>query len=221
MSIQLRDGLLNQNVDLVLEDLLVRFLVNVPNEDLLSIERVFFQVEEAQWFYTDFVKQLNPSLPGMKMKSFAPKFLEKCPLIWKWGNPSDAIQRFGKYKSMIPVRGVALFNKDLSKVVLVQGTELNTWSFPRGKISKDESDIDCAAREVYEETGFDANGMIDENDVIERTIKGKNYKIYLVKNVPEDYNFQPVARNEISKIEWFDIKALQKKNRSNPNHFFI
>ena len=132
MSIQLTDGLANQSVDLVLEDLLVRFLVNVPDEDLSSIERVFFQIEEAQWFYTDFVRQLNPLLPSMKMKSFATKLLKKCPLIWKWGDPADAISRFGKYKSTIPVRGVALFNKDLTKVVLVKGTESNGWSFPRG-----------------------------------------------------------------------------------------
>lgn len=105
MSIQLRDGLINQLLDRVLEDLLVRFVVNVPEEDLSSIERVFFQVEEAHWFYLDYVRQLDPSLPSMKMKTFASKLLEKCPLIWKWGDPSDALARFGKYKSTIPVRG--------------------------------------------------------------------------------------------------------------------
>ena len=221
MSIQLRDGLSDQSIDLVLEDLLVRFLVNVPEEDLSSIERVFFQVEEAQWFYTDFIRQLNPLLPGMKMKSFAAKFLDKCPLIWKWGDPEDAIARFGKYKSTIPVRGVALFNKDLSKVILVQGTESNSWSFPRGKISKAESDIDCAVRETEEETGFNVRDLIDENEFVERTIRGKNYKIYLVRNVPEDYNFSPLGRNEISKIEWFDMKAIQKRCKNNPNSLFI
>lgn len=51
MSIQLRNGLANQTLDRVLEDLLVRFVVNVPEEDLSSIERIMFQIEEAQWFY--------------------------------------------------------------------------------------------------------------------------------------------------------------------------
>lgn len=59
MSIQLRNGLANQSLDRVLEDLLVRFVVNVPEEDLSSIERTMFQIEEAQWFYADFVRQLN------------------------------------------------------------------------------------------------------------------------------------------------------------------
>ncbi|CUM67473.1 uncharacterized protein PRCAT00005170001 [Priceomyces carsonii] len=206
MSINLLNGLANQSVDLVLEDLLVRFVVNVPAEDLSSIERVFFQVEEAQWFYTDFIRTLNPALPAMKMKIFAPKILEKCPLIWKWGNPQDAIARFGKYKSTIPVRGVAFFNKYLTKVLLVKGIESNTWSFPR---------------EAKEETGFDASDYVNQNDVIERTIKGKSYKIYLAKNVPEDFDFQPLARNEISKIQWHDIKTIQKKVRQNPNHYFV
>ncbi|KAG5420360.1 DCP2 [Candida metapsilosis] len=221
MSIQLRDGLIDQSLDRVLEDLLVRFVVNVPEEDLSSIERIFFQVEEAHWFYLDYVRQLDPSLPSMKMKTFASKLLEKCPLIWKWGDPSDALARFGKYKSTIPVRGVALFNKDLTKVLLVKGTESNAWSFPRGKISKDESDVDCAVREAEEEIGFNCAELIDKNDYVERTIRGKNYKIFLVKNVSEDIQFEPVSKYEISQIKWFDIKAVQKKVKNNPNHFFI
>lgn len=221
MSIQLRDGLANQTVDHILEDLLVRFVINCPDEDLSSIERVFFQVEEAQWFYTDFITQLYPLVRNMKMKSFAPKLLHKCPLLWKWGDPADALSRFGKYKSTIPVRGVALLNKDMTKVVLVQGIRPPTWSFPRGKISKGEDDLVCAVREVREETGFDAKDYVNEKDVLERTVYGKNFKIYLARNVPEDYVFEPVARNEIALIQWYDIKSLQKQVKESPNKFFI
>ncbi|KAM9931374.1 hypothetical protein OXX80_008974 [Metschnikowia pulcherrima] len=221
MSINLRDGLGSQPVDHVLEDLLVRFVINVPDEDLSSIERVFFQVEEAQWFYTDFVRTLNPELPSMKMKSFAPKILNKCPLLWKWGDPADALPRFGKYKSTIPVRGIAMMNKDLTKVVLLKGVESNTWSFPRGKISKGEADLECAIREAREETGFDARDYINEKDVLERTIYGKNFKIYLAKGVPEDFNFEPLVRNEIAEIRWFDIKGLSKLVKNSPNKYFV
>ncbi|OBA19901.1 DCP2-domain-containing protein [Metschnikowia bicuspidata var. bicuspidata NRRL YB-4993] len=221
MSINLRDGLLGQSVDHVLEDLLVRFVINVPDEDLSSIERVFFQVEEAQWFYTDFLRTLNPELPSMKMKSFAPKILNKCPLLWKWGDPADALPRFGKYKSTIPVRGIAMLNKDLSKLVLLKGLESNTWSFPRGKISKGEADLECAIRETREETGFDAREYVSENAVLERTIYGKNFKIYLAKGVPEDHVFEPLVRNEIAEIRWFDIKNLLKLVKNSPNKYFV
>lgn len=221
MSIHLKDGFLNQSVDHVLEDILVRFVVNVPKEDLSSLERVCFQVEEGQWFYTDFVRLLDPSLPAMKMKSFAPKILSKCPLVWKWGNPSDALSQFGKYKSTIPVRGIALMNKDLTKVVLVRGPESGTWSFPRGKISKDETDIECAIREVREETSFDARKYVNENDVLERTIGGKNFRIFLARNVPEDFNFEPLVRCEIADIKWFNIKTLRKSVRTNHSKYYV
>lgn len=221
MSIQLRDGLANQPVDHIMEDLLVRFVVNCPEEDLSSIERVFFQVEEAQWFYTDFIRQLNAAFPSMKMKGFAPRLLSKCPLLWKWGDPADALSQFGKYKSTIPVRGIALLNKDMTKMILVQGTESNLWSFPRGKISKDEDDLVCAVREVKEETGFDATNYVNEKDVVERTVYGKNFKIYLARNVPEDYKFEPEVRNEIALIQWHDIKGLQKAVKQQHNKYFI
>lgn len=221
MSIQLRDGLANQTVDHILEDLLVRFVINCPEEDLSSIERVFFQVEEAQWFYTDFIRQLYPLFQGMKMKTFAPQLLSKCPLLWKWGDPADALSRFGKYKSTIPVRGIALLNKDMTKVVLVQGIHPSLWSFPRGKISKDEDDLVCAVREVREETGFDAKDYVNEKDVVERTVYGKNFKIYMARNVPEDYAFEPEVRNEIGLIRWFDIKGLHKQVKETPNKYFI
>lgn len=220
MSIQLQDGLSGQPVDRVLEDLLVRFLVNAPDEDLSSIERIFFQVEEAQWFYLDFVRQLNPLLPNMKIKSFAPALLSKCPLLWRWGDPRDAISKFGKYKSTIPVRGIALMNKDLTKVVLVQGMESGSWSFPRGKISKGESDLECAIREVREETGFDAKAYVNEKDYVERTIFGKNMKIFLARGVPDDTEFAALSRFEISLIKWFDLKKLKKSLKSTPLKFF-
>lgn len=221
MSILLRDGLVNQSVDHVLEDLLVRFVINVPDEDLSSMERVFFQVEEAQWFYTDFVRVLNPQLPSMKMKSFAPKILSKCPMLWKWGDPADALSGFGRYKQTIPVRGVAMLNHDFTKVVLVKDSDRKTWSFPRGKISKDEGDLECAIRETREETGFDCREYVSEGDILERTIYGKNFKIYVARGVPEGTKFEPQVRNEIDEIRWVSVKSLQKSIRNNPNKYFV
>lgn len=221
MSINLQDGLANQSIDHVLEDLLARFVINVPPEDSALIERLLFQVEEAHWFYLDFVRQINPNLLLMKKKLFSQSLLEKCPLFWKWGDPVEALAKFGKYKSTIPVRGVALMNQDLTKVVLVQGIESLTWSFPRGKISKDESDLDCAIREVREETGFDARNYVNEDDYLERRVGEKNFKIYLARGVPEDTHFEPLARNEIDKIQWFSVKKLSKMVKDQGRSFFI
>ncbi|GMM36412.1 decapping enzyme complex catalytic subunit [Saccharomycopsis crataegensis] len=221
MSIALREGFANLPLKDNLEDLLVRFVINCPSEDLSSIERVFFQIEEAQWFYSDFIRTLNHSLPPLKMKGFSKQIIDICPAIWKWGDPSDALARFGKYKSTIPVRGVALFNESLSKMLLVQGTESSSWSFPRGKINKEEDDGVCALRECKEETGFDAGKLLDEHEYVERTIRGKNYKIFLVKNVPEDFEFRPLVRNEINEIKWKNWKKVMKECRNGSNAYYL
>ena len=221
MSIPLKEGFVNESLERCLEDLLVRFIVNCPEEDLSSIERVLFQIEEAHWFYQDFLRTLNPLLPSMKMKQFTNKLIDQCPLIWKWGDPNNALTLFGKYKSTIPVRGCCLLNNSLDKILLVKGIESSSWGFPRGKISKDESDLDCALRELEEETGFDASNLIDEEIFVERTIKGKNYKIYIIKNVPDNIKFIPKVRYEIVDIQWMDIKYLNKATKNTSNFYLV
>lgn len=224
MSLPLRHALENvTSPDRVLEDLLVRFIINCPPEDLSSVERELFHFEEASWFYTDFVKIMNPTLPSLKIKSFAQNVIRLCPLVWKWDIKADeALQKFSQYKKSIPVRGAAIFNEKLSKILLVQGTESDSWSFPRGKISKDEDDVACCIREVREEIGFDITDYIDENQFIERNIQGKNYKIYIVSGVPENYLFKPQVRNEIAKIEWRDFKKMSRTmSKSNVKYYLV
>ncbi|GAV30166.1 hypothetical protein PMKS-003674 [Pichia membranifaciens] len=221
MSIPLREGFVDETLERCLEDLIVRFVVNCPEEDLSSIERVLFQIEEAHWFYQDFLRTSNPLLPSMKMKQFTNRLIEQCPLIWKWGDPSEALAQFGKYKSTIPVRGCALLNSSMDKLLLVKGIESPSWGFPRGKISKGEKDLDCALRELEEETGFDASNLIDEDEFVERTIKGKNYKIFIIKGVPDDTSFIPKVRYEIVDIQWMDIKFLTKAVKTTSNYYLV
>ncbi|AGO12824.1 AaceriACR270Wp [[Ashbya] aceris (nom. inval.)] len=223
MSLPLRNPLDSVSLERALEDLIVRFIINVPPEDLATVERELFHFEEAQWFYTDFVKLTNPHLPNMKFKTFASYVISLCPLVWKWQdvNPEEALQKFSKYKKSIPVRGAAIFNETLNKILLVKGTESDSWSFPRGKISKDEDDVDCCIREVMEEIGFDLTNYVVEDQYIERNIGGKNYKIYLVKGVPQDFAFKPQVRNEIEKIEWRDFWKLSRTIHKSNNKFYL
>lgn len=223
MSLPLRHPLENvSSLDRVFEDLLVRFVINCPPEDLSSVERELFHFEEASWFYTDFVKLMNPTLPSFKIKSFAKNIIRLCPLVWKWDIQADeALQKFSQYKKSIPVRGAAIFNEKLNKILLVKGTESDSWSFPRGKISKDEDDVACCVREVREEIGFDLTDYIDENQFIERNIQGKNYKIFIISGVSENYNFKPQVRNEIEKIEWRDFRKIQKTMHKSSVRYYL
>ncbi len=68
----------------------------------------------------------------------------------------EAFQEFIQYKIRVPgnfcikrVCGAIILNKICDKVLLVKGwTSRSGWSFPRGKINKDEPQHVCAIREV-------------------------------------------------------------------------
>ena len=107
-----------------------------------------------------------------------------------------------------------MLNEAMDAVVLVKGWKKNAnWSFPRGKINKDEKDIDCAAREVYEETGFDIQeaglvGPEEDAKFIEVTMREQHMRLYVFRGVPMDTYFEPRTRKEISKIQWYKLSEL-------------
>ncbi|KAL3464166.1 hypothetical protein BJX64DRAFT_275914 [Aspergillus heterothallicus] len=222
-----------------LDDLCVRFIINLPREELESVERICFQVEEAQWFYEDFIRPLDPALPSLSLKAFALRIFQHCPLMANWSryHHMTAFSEFLAYKTRVPVRGAIMLNHEMDQVVLVKGWKKGAnWSFPRGKINKDEKDIDCAIREVYEETGYDVReaGLVKgEEDVkfIEITMREQHMRLYVFRGVPQDAYFEPRTRKEISKIEWWrlsDLPTLKKSKQydegqaaANANKFYM
>ena len=113
-----------------------------------------------------------------------------------------------------------MLNQDMDQVVLVKGWKKSaTWSFPRGKINKDEPDLDCAIREVYEETGYNLKEAIyiaDDEDFVETTIRAQHIKLYIFPGVPMNTHFEPRTRKEISEIEWCkvsELPAMKKQER--------
>ena len=107
-----------------------------------------------------------------------------------------------------------MLNEAMDQVVLVKGWKKGAnWSFPRGKINKDEDDLDCAVREVYEETGYDIKGaglVKDEQETkyIEVNMREQNMRLYVFRAVPMDTHFEPKTRKEISKIDWYKLTDL-------------
>lgn len=126
----------------VLEDLSSRFIVNLPSEELQRIERICFQVEQAHWFYEDFLRPLNPSLPSLNLRKFSIYILQTAslsvPLIRQYvssGSDSSngatvqwedlggttygleaAFDEFLKYKTRVPVCGAVLLCDDWKSV---------------------------------------------------------------------------------------------------------
>lgn len=223
-----------------LDDLCVRFIINLPQEDLSSVARICFQVEEAQWFYEDFIRPLDPTLPSMSLRTFCLRIFQHCPLLASFSveNHTKAFEEFLQYKTRVPVRGAILLNEAMDSTVLVKGWKKGAnWSFPRGKINKDEDDLDCAVREVYEETGLDlrAAGLVPTEGkpkYIEIAMREQHMRLYVFRDVPMDTNFQPRTRKEISRIEWYklsELPAFRKKGAqgqdstagANANKFYM
>ena len=204
-----------------LDDLCVRFIINLPQEELESVERICFQVEEAQWYYEDFIRPLDPDLPSLNLRNFCLRIFQHCPLLSGFSNyhHSAAFENFLQYKTRVPVRGAIMLNDAMDEVILVKGWKKGAnWSFPRGKINKDESDLDCAVREVYEETGFDiqAAGLVPMKS-LEVEIQHQHLLLFVFRGVPMDTHFEARTRKEISKIEWWklsDLPTLKKKKQS-------
>ena len=163
-------------------------------------------MEEAQWFYEDFIRPIDPTLPSLHLKDFCLAIFQHCPLLSAFTDDQHlaAYQEFLGYKTRVPVRGAILLNHEMDHVLLVKGWKKGaSWSFPRGKINKDEKDLDCAVREVYEETGYDiqAAGLVPEPDLVKAidvTMREQHMRLFVFRDVPEDTHFEPRTRKEIS-----------------------
>ncbi|KAM3581219.1 mRNA-decapping enzyme subunit 2 [Umbelopsis sp. WA50703] len=194
----------------ILDDLSSRFVINVPEEELASVERICFQIEQAHWFYEDFVREQRPELPSFSLKNFSAKIFQHCPLLRQWENEHErAFADFMQYKIRIPVCGAIILNERLDKCLLVKGwSSKSGWGFPKGKINKDEENDICAAREVLEETGFDITPYIEPQNFLEITLREQRIRLYIICGVPENSEFIPRTRKEISQIAWFKLTEL-------------
>lgn len=189
----------------VLDDLTVRFLVNSKEFLCLQPEEYFFILEEAHWFATDFYK-----IKPIPLILFAEQILLHNQIEL---NLTAEYELFKKYKQSIKVFGSMIFSKDLSHVLLVQQIgSSKSITFPKGKKSKNETGMECAVRETYEEVGIDVKNKIVDLSV---TVFDK-ITFYCVFNVDMAFNFQTKTRNEISRIFWFDLRKY-KLVKDNPN----
>ncbi|KAJ3564386.1 hypothetical protein NP233_g8330 [Leucocoprinus birnbaumii] len=209
----------------VLEDLSSRFILNLPDEELASLERICFQVEQAHWFYEDFIREQNPTFPSLPLKKFSAMLFHACPLLHQWSNDHEnAFNIFMQYKTRVPVCGAIMLNDSWDKCVLVKGWKSSSgWGFPKGKINEDEPKHICAIREVLEETGYNLAGKLDPDHVIELSIKEQRISLFVVPGVEEDFPFQTKTRKEISRIEWFRLADLPtwKRNKQVPGKFYL
>ena len=194
----------------IFQDLESRFFLNLPDDELSSFERLFFQLQQAQWFYLDFYHDRFPhSLPAYSLKAFCAQFFALSPLLSSFLERFDlAYQSFVDYLGAVPVCGAILLNPPLTHCLMVRGWKGNSWGFPRGKIDQGEDEVTCAIREVREEVGYDVAGAISDSAYVEASVNGKHTKLFIVEGVDMATAFETRTRKEISAIEWVEVARL-------------
>ncbi|XP_058022066.1 m7GpppN-mRNA hydrolase isoform X1 [Ahaetulla prasina] len=216
----------------VLDDLCSRFILHIPSEERDNAIRVCFQIELAHWFYLDFYMQNTPGLPQCGIRDFAKAVFSHCPFLLPQGEDvQKVLDEWKEYKMGVPTYGAIILDETLENVLLVQGYLAKSgWGFPKGKVNKEEAPHDCAAREVFEETGFDIKDFINKDDYIELRINDQLARLYIIPSIPKDTKFNPKTRREIRNIEWFSIDKLpchrndmtpKSKLGLAPNKFFM
>ena len=194
----------------ILDELASRFLINVPEEEKHDLVRICFQLELSHWFYIDYYVPNNPGFEEGTIQEFAAHMFNHVDYLRKYVNDIESIvENWMIYKKSVPVNGAVLLNRRMDKILMVKSfSSKATWSFPKGKINQEEEKHDCAVREVYEETGYDASALIDKDLYIEKVINDQTVRLYLIAGVEEEFPFSPRSRGEISDIRWWDVTSL-------------
>ena len=197
----------------ILDELAAKFIINVPEEEKHDLVRICFQLELSHWFYIDFYVPNNPGLEEGTILEFGAHMFNHIDYLRKYVNDIESIvDDWRIYKKTVPVNGAVLLNKKMDKILMVKSfSSKASWAFPRGKINQEEKKHDCAVREVYEETGYDASALIDKDLYIEKVINDQTVRLYLIAGVEEEFLFAPRSRGEISDIRWWSVTELPNK----------
>ncbi|ELQ74880.1 Decapping enzyme complex, predicted pyrophosphatase DCP2 [Trachipleistophora hominis] len=186
----------------VLDELTVRFLMNLPKQDYESVERLFFILEEVHWYYIDFMADDNKTF-----RTFVIDILSH--INYTQVEIDQCLKAFGEYKYDVPVYGALIFNAQMDHILLNKGCSKRAqFLFPRGKKFMNETGAQCAIREVYEEIGYDISDKISKVAI---RPSGERYTLYLIFNVPVNTRFECQTRNEIAAIRWVSVRDIMGK----------
>lgn len=110
-----------------------------------------------------------------------------------------------KNNTKIKKAGSFIYDKESKKILLVQSRG-QMWGCPKGTIKDLESPLDCAIREVKEETGLD----LDEKMLIDYTILNSKVQYYFLEMKENNVYIQShILDNDANGIGWFNIDCLE------------
>jgi len=203
----------SMTLEQAMQEVEIRFLMNLPEEELSSVDRLFFQVEQAHWHYEDFLADLYTGLPHFSLEKFSETLFSQSQLLLPLRDKLTILLKdFNSYKYSVPVYGAALLNTTMDQILLVCNWQGTSWGLPRGKVNQGETPIECAARETLEECGYDPSSKIREDDSFFVVQNSKHMKVYVVRGVPEDFPFRPQVRKEVKEARFWPIDDLPRNS---------
>ena len=161
------------------------------------------------------------TLPAMGMRDFTRRLFLHCPMLVRFQSKvEEHLKGFQQYKAGVPVYGCIILDPTLSFCLLVKGWKGSTWTFPKGKVNEGEDEMHAAAREVYEEVGFDCTPYMRPTDVLRCTMNDHAMNLYIVPGVSQSTIFETKTQKEISDIKWFKVDDLPAVKTSG-SHFYL
>jgi 8-oxo-dGTP pyrophosphatase MutT (NUDIX family) len=132
--------------------------------------------------------------------------LDKCCKI-ECMNYNDEITNHFKYtKFMNKKAGVCIYNSIRGSILIVQSRG-KLWGFPKGTIEPGETFIECAVRELKEETNIDLNPV-----ELVKYITIKNRSVYYIYDTLHEKGTMPTnagtVENDVTGLSWVKINCL-------------
>jgi 8-oxo-dGTP pyrophosphatase MutT (NUDIX family) len=129
-------------------------------------------------------------------------------IITPYSHISSYIPNTQNVNGKLKKAGSFMYDKKTNKILLVQSRG-QLWGPPKGTIQLDENPLECAIREVKEETGI----SIKEQELTgSTTIKSKALYYFLDVDM-NDYHVEPqhhIKDNDANGIGWFNIDCLNE-----------
>jgi hypothetical protein len=125
-------------------------------------------------------------------KGYATPFLTKNPEPLKKLQPTKTFGAILCFKT----------SNNQTKYALVQGRYTGKWSFPKGHSNEGETPLNCALREVAEETGIDKLPHPIE-------YKSLGYGSYYVFNLKDQPPLIPRDTKEIMNTKWVTLEEME------------
>lgn len=101
---------------------------------------------------------------------------------------------------------IVAFDAEKDKLILVKKYDVDTWEFPGGHIETDESAVDAAHRELYEETGAEEFSMNFISTYFVKDLKNNNKITYGKLFTANIYEYGDLPKeSEIEEVLIFDF----------------